>query len=57
MPAGVHEVRFRYEPKSLQAGIRISTLAAIVTLLIAGWGLYRRATGHPGVPRAPGEAP
>jgi hypothetical protein len=54
IPAGVHRVRFRYQPRSLEAGIRISSLAAVLTLLIAGFGLYRRAGARRGPVAPPG---
>ena len=39
---GVHRIRFRYEPRALQAGIRISAASLLLTVLIAGAGLFRR---------------
>ncbi|HEX7078717.1 MAG TPA: YfhO family protein [Candidatus Eisenbacteria bacterium] len=45
VPPGVHRVRFRYEPRALEAGIRISIASVIVTLLIAGAGAIRRRRG------------
>jgi hypothetical protein len=44
LPAGVHRVRYVYEPRALQAGIRISVLSAAITLLlgVAGFFLARR---------------
>ena len=48
LPAGVHRVRYVYEPRALQAGIRISALSAAITLLLGVLGLFlawrRRAT-------------
>jgi uncharacterized membrane protein YfhO len=43
IPAGVHRVRFTYEPRALRAGIRVSAASALATLLLAGWGLRGRA--------------
>ena len=39
---GVHRIRFTYAPHALQAGIRISTLALALTVLLAGAGLVQR---------------
>jgi hypothetical protein len=39
---GVHRIRFRYEPRALQAGIRISIVSLALTLLLSGAGLIRR---------------
>jgi len=45
---GVHRIRFTYAPHALQAGIRISTLALVLTALLAGEGLVqRRRRGSP----------
>jgi len=41
---GVHRVRYAYAPASLAAGIRISTASAIVTLLLAGFGMWSAAS-------------
>ena len=43
---GVHSVRYSYAPRSLAAGIRISTISAAITLLIAGWGVWRGLAGR-----------
>jgi hypothetical protein len=47
---GVHRVRFTYVPHALAAGIRLSSLALLLTLALAGAGLFlsRRRT-----PRSP----
>jgi hypothetical protein len=47
---GVHDVRFHYVPRALEAGVRISTGSLIVTLLLAAAGVARRR-------RARSEAP
>ncbi len=39
---GVHRVRFRYEPRALAAGIRISIVSLGLTLALAGAGLVLR---------------
>jgi hypothetical protein len=39
---GAHRVHFRYEPRSLREGIRISGASLLVTVLIAGAGLFQR---------------
>jgi hypothetical protein len=39
---GVHRVRYTYAPGSLAAGIRISAGSAVLALLIAGFGVWRR---------------
>jgi hypothetical protein len=45
---GVHRVRYTYAPSSLAAGIRIATGSAILTLLIAGFGMWRRIAARGG---------
>jgi uncharacterized membrane protein YfhO len=49
---GVHRIRFTYAPHALQAGIRISTLALALTVLLACLGLVqrRRRTKESGSP-------
>jgi len=57
VPAGVHRIRLRYLPASLQAGIRISLASAAAAMLLGIAGLFlgrRRARGAAPVP--PGEA-
>ena len=49
---GVHRIRFRYEPPSLQAGIRISIVSLALTVALAGAGLIRRRRAA--VPPGPG---
>ena len=44
---GAHHVRFRYEPRALQAGVRISTASLGVTLLLLFGGLLRRRRATP----------
>ena len=39
---GAHRIHFRYEPRSLREGIRISGASLLVTVLIAGAGLFQR---------------
>jgi hypothetical protein len=59
IPAGVHVVRFRYVPRALQAGIRISAASLAVTVLLAGIGLVagrRRRPPPPAEERAPSPA-
>ncbi|HEU4723983.1 MAG TPA: YfhO family protein, partial [Candidatus Eisenbacteria bacterium] len=67
LPAGVHNVRFRYMPRALEAGIRISAASLALTILLAGIGLVtgrrRRgasaggASGAPGHDAGPASAP
>jgi len=37
--AGDHKVEFRYEPRSLTIGIAVSSVAALLVLVIAGWAV------------------
>ena len=57
LPPGVHRVRYAYAPRSLAAGIRISTASAVLTLLVAGFGVWstisRRRSGARGSSSAP----
>ncbi len=39
---GVHRIQFRYVPRFLEAGIRISTLSLVLTVALAGAGLFLR---------------
>jgi hypothetical protein len=53
---GVHDVRYRYRPRALEAGIRISTAALVVTLIVAVVGIVvdrRRRRGTPPPPEGP----
>jgi hypothetical protein len=54
---GVHRVRYQYMPRALEAGIRLSALSFVVTLLVAAAGaiLARRRRGTP--PAPPREVP
>jgi len=54
---GVHRIHFRYEPRALHDGIRISGASLLVTVLLAGAGLFqrRRRSGARAEPAA--EAP
>jgi hypothetical protein len=49
---GVHVVRFRYLPRALEAGIRISAASLAATLLLAGFGIVRRRRGGTVLPAA-----
>lgn len=44
---GVHRIRFRYEPRALAAGVRISIVSLVLTLALAGAGLVVRPRGAP----------
>ncbi|HYI15684.1 MAG TPA: YfhO family protein [Thermomicrobiales bacterium] len=51
LPAGEHVVELRYEPRSLQIGVAISTVTALVVifaLAISGWRTWRRDVGTVG---------
>jgi hypothetical protein len=50
---GVHRVRYAYAPRALAAGIQISLASAIVALLLAGWGAWRKVVA----PRDPDGTP
>jgi hypothetical protein len=50
---GVHRIRFRYQPRALEAGIRISAVSLVLTAALAGVGLFRKRRGA----KASGEAP
>ncbi len=39
LPAGVHRVRYAYEPRALAEGIRISIASSVIVVLIGLWGL------------------
>jgi hypothetical protein len=39
---GVHRIHFRYVPRALEAGIRISVLSLGLTVALAGVGLFQR---------------
>jgi hypothetical protein len=60
LQAGVHHVRYQYEPKALAEGIKISIASAVIAALIGLWGVKqlvderrrRRASAAP-VPPAP----
>ncbi|HTM01823.1 MAG TPA: YfhO family protein, partial [Candidatus Omnitrophota bacterium] len=55
VPAGVHRIRLRYLPASLQAGIRISLASAAAAILLAIGGVFlRRRRGS--APAPPAEA-
>lgn len=54
---GVHRIRFRYEPRALVAGVRISIASLLLTLGLAGAGLVRRSRGAAPAPEATGPAP
>ncbi|HEU4333680.1 MAG TPA: YfhO family protein [Candidatus Eisenbacteria bacterium] len=54
---GVHEVRFHYMPRALEAGIRLSAAAFVATLLLAIAGVVaarRRRGAAPPAPAPPG---
>jgi len=53
---GVHRIRFRYMPRALEAGIRISALSLALTVLLAGAGLVQRRRARR-VPSVPPELP
>ncbi len=38
---GLHRIQFRYEPRALQNGIRISLASLVLTVLIAGAGVFQ----------------
>jgi hypothetical protein len=44
---GVHRIAFRYEPRALEAGIRISILSLGLTILLAGAGIFLRRRARP----------
>ncbi len=44
---GVHRVRFTYVPHALEAGIRVSTLSLLLTLALAGAGVFQRRRRAP----------
>ncbi len=46
LPPGVHRVHYAYAPRSLRAGIRISTASAALALLMAGFGVWQRISGR-----------
>ena len=48
---GAHRIQFRYEPRALRTGIRISGASLLVTVLIAGAGLFQRRRRPPGPER------
>ena len=48
---GAHGIQFRYEPRALRTGIRISGASLLVTVLIAGAGLFQRRRRPPGPER------
>jgi uncharacterized membrane protein YfhO len=50
---GVHRIHFRYQPRALEAGIRISTLSLALTIVLAGVGIFQRRRAAKG----PGETP
>ncbi len=56
LPPGVHRVRFTYEPRALQAGIRISIGSLVATLLLAGAGLILGRTRNGAGPKRPPDA-
>jgi hypothetical protein len=45
VPAGQHEVEFRYEPASWRAGWILSLVALLVIVTAAAVGVRRRAHG------------
>jgi len=47
---GVHRIQFHYVPRSLEAGIRISTVSLALTLALAGVGLFQRRRKRPPSP-------
>ena len=50
LPPGVHRVRFTYEPRTLEAGIRISIGSLIATLLLLATGFVLRRGRKRGEP-------
>jgi hypothetical protein len=57
VPAGVHRIRLRYLPASLQAGIRISLASAAAAILLAIVGTFlRRRRARGSAPAPPAEA-
>ncbi|MBI5913834.1 MAG: hypothetical protein HY842_00525 [Bacteroidetes bacterium] len=40
LPAGQHELKMVFSPKSYHTGEAITMIAALVVLLLAGWGIY-----------------
>jgi uncharacterized membrane protein YfhO len=53
LPAGEHDVVLRYEPRSLQAGVAITTVTSSILAALALRFVWKRWTGRPERPVVP----